>query len=210
MTNTTSNTTPNTDAEQLSEQLFSHELLAIAKQQDGSMLNGLLAASDSEALHWIVQFVQTATEAAYVFIGELCGDDMTDVRSLANHGVSGRLGDFQYGLADTPCANVLTQKTCVHPSRVAHLFAKDELLAQMNIESYVGVPLADTSGHPLGLLVILDTKPLDDATAARMKVLLEGLRPRAESILSHRYLQQQAPSFTETANTDAPEAHVGE
>lgn len=164
--------------------VFLDELVAAAGRRDAELLRGLLSESDDEALHWIVRFVQSATGAANVFVGELYGG--ARVRSLAHHGAAGRLDEFDYALADTPCANVLTQETCVYPREVAHLFPKDLLLGQMGIQGYVGVPLASRSGEPLGLLVILDQRPLDEAQTSRMRALLEGFRPRAESILQHR------------------------
>jgi hypothetical protein len=174
--------------------VFSEALMAAASRGDAELLRGLLSASDDDVLRWIVQFVQSATGAAFVFVGEVYGKTLDRVRSLAHHGPTGRLDDFDYALADTPCANVLTQDTCVYPHGVAKLFPKDVLLEQMSIQSYLGVPLADSSGKPLGLLVILDTKAIDKAEVGRVRALLEGFRPRAESILSHRRARERLSS----------------
>src|SRR5688572_4700428 len=108
--------------------VFFEALTAAVRRQDGDLLRGLLSASDEEVLRWMVQFVQSATGAAYVFVGELCGKGLDRVRSIAHHGPTGRLDDFEYALADTPCANVLTQDTCVYANGVARLFPKDVLL----------------------------------------------------------------------------------
>jgi hypothetical protein len=181
--------------------VFSEALMAAALREDADLLRGLLSTSDEEALRWIVQFVQSATGAAYVFAGELSGEGLDRVRSIAHHGPRGRLDDFEYALADTPCANVLTQDTCVYPKGVAQLFPKDVLLEQMEIQSYVGVPLAGSSRQPLGLLVILDVKPIDNVEVSRRRALLEGFRPRAESILSHRRARER---LTSTGGREQP------
>jgi hypothetical protein len=174
--------------------VFSEALMAAARREEADLLRGLLSASDEEVLRWMVQFVQSATGAAYVFAGELSGENLGRVRSVAHHGPKGRLEDFEYALADTPCANVLTEDTCVYPKGVAQLFPKDVLLEQMGIQSYVGVPLAGSSRKPLGLLVILDEKPIDNVEVSRRRALLEGFRPRAESILSHRRARERLTS----------------
>lgn len=174
--------------------VFSEALMAAAGRGDADLLRGLLSASDEDVLRWMVQFVQSATGAAFVFVGEVYGKALDRVRSLAHHGPTGRLDDFDYALADTPCANVLTQDTCVYPQGVAKLFPKDVLLEQMGIQSYVGVPLADSSGQPLGLLVILDKKAIDKVEVGRVRAVLEGFRPRAESILSHRRARERLNS----------------
>jgi hypothetical protein len=180
--------------------VFFQEVTAAVRRQDGDLLRGLLSASDEDVLRWMVQFVQSATGAAYVFVGELCGKGLDRVRSIAHHGTAGRLDDFEYALADTPCANVLTRDTCVYANGVARLFPKDVLLEQMGIQSYVGVPLASGSGQPLGLLVILDKRPLDNDEVGRMRALLEGFRPRAASILSRRRAPERSTSAGDYAS----------
>jgi two-component system, cell cycle sensor histidine kinase and response regulator CckA len=165
---------------------FAEQLTSISSGPSAEYLNRLLEVPDDEYFSALVELVQAVTGAAYVFVGELWGEDWDRVRSLAHHGKRGPLPAFEYDLADTPCANVLTQSVCVFPSAVADLYPKDVLLRQMNIESYVGVPLSDPTGFPLGLLVVLDERPLGPELAQSRRELLAGFRRRSESVLIHR------------------------
>lgn len=68
---------------------------------------------------------------------------------------------FEYDLRGTPCANVLGNEMCFYPAAVASLFPEDVMLTEMGAESYLGVPLRGTDGRTLGLLAVLNDKPID-------------------------------------------------
>ncbi|RKF17439.1 EAL domain-containing protein [Alginatibacterium sediminis] len=69
--------------------------------------------------------------------------------------------NFSYELINTPCANVLENKTCIYRKGVQALFSQDQLLVDMEIESYIGMPIRNSNGVQIGIIVLLDTKPLD-------------------------------------------------
>lgn len=67
-----------------------------------------------------------------------------------------------YNLADTPCENVINKSVCSYPSNTQNLFPKDILLKQLNIESYIGIPLWNSNKQPIGLIAIMNDKPIVD------------------------------------------------
>ncbi|TCI05147.1 EAL domain-containing protein [Corallincola luteus] len=98
-------------------------------------------------------------DAKYAFIG-LLDEQYSQVSTLALS-VDGKISNnFSYELVGTPCANVVGNDICCYPKNVQHLFPDDHLLIEMGIESYIGAPMFDEEDKPLGLVVILDTKPL--------------------------------------------------
>lgn len=78
--------------------------------------------------------------------------------------------NFQYELAGTPCALVMSGKrVCIHAHSVAEQFPQDILLKKMNVEGYAGAPMIDPQGCLCGLVVILDDKEItDDLEYVRM------------------------------------------
>jgi PAS domain S-box-containing protein len=58
---------------------------------------------------------------------------------------------FTYDLAGTPCGDVVEQGLCHFPRRVTSLFPQDRFLRQIGAEGYVGRPLRDSAGRPIGL-----------------------------------------------------------
>ena len=45
-------------------------------------------------------------------------------------------------------------------------YPKDLPLEEMGADSYMGIPLLDELRRPLGLIVLLDTRPMDDSRVA--------------------------------------------
>ena len=71
----------------------------------------------------------------------------------------GFIDNFEYALEGTPCARVIGHEACFFPERVQELFPNDEMLVQMGIHSYMGVPINGGAGTPLGILVALHSAP---------------------------------------------------
>jgi GAF domain-containing protein len=104
--------------------------------------------------------------AEYVFVGEWRREDNA-VQTTAVSAFFAPGDNFQYCLDDTPCANVFDQGVCSYPSRVAERFPKDQLLTDMKIEAYLGVPIADSTGRTRGILVALYCRPMPQPDRTR-------------------------------------------
>ncbi len=102
----------------------------------------------------------------YAFVGELI-DTKQGVRVLGGFGKGKPLVQFEYALADTPCENVMGQSVCCYPKDVQKLFPKDYLLADMEIEGYIGAPIFAREGEASGIMVLLDSKPIQNPDIAQ-------------------------------------------
>ena len=108
----------------------------------------------------ICRHISTTLNVSYAFIGELMPDEK--IKVIAGIGNGEILNTFYYDLEATPCENVIGQSVCIYPTNVQRLFPKDHLLVEMNIDSYVGIPLFDSFGKAIGIMVLLDCKPIDN------------------------------------------------
>ena len=88
--------------------------------------------------------------------------------------------NFEYDLAGTPCANVVGERICFYPNGVAHLFPQDTLLAEMGVDSYLGVPLGGSDGRILGLLAVLHDGVIDESLQPSETLQLFAGRAAAE------------------------------
>lgn len=97
--------------------------------------------------------------------------------------------DFRYSLEGTPCNNVYNKKICYYPQWIQQCFPHDHLLKEMGIESYIGVPLFDHGGNPLGVVVVLghgameNRQPVESIMrifAARIAVEMQHKKAREE------------------------------
>ena len=82
-----------------------------------------------------------------------------------------------YELRGTPCAGVAGGEVCHYADGAARLFPQDAMLAELGIESYVGVPIGGASGEVLGLLVAFDREPHPRLDA--LSPILAGFAVRA-------------------------------
>jgi hypothetical protein len=63
---------------------------------------------------------------------------------------------------------------------VQALFPHAPLLAPLQIESYVAVPFFDSTGTPLGLLGVMDRKPLENVQLTETLLSIFSMRIAAE------------------------------
>ena len=139
--------------------------------------------ADGEFFRALVVQLARTMEMDCAFVGELA-EDGTAVQAIAAS-VQGKIAaNFSYRLSGTPCAEVVGKTTCLHVRGVQRLFPEDRLLVDMDIESYIGSPLFDSGGKPLGILVMLDRKPL--ANPERAEVILRICAARAGAELERR------------------------
>jgi PAS domain S-box-containing protein len=101
------------------------------------------------------------TEADYTFIAQV--DFETFTSKTISLVVKNQLTDnFEYHLDDTPCAILTENNVCLYPKEICRLFPKDQLLIDMKIEGYVGVPLNDSQGRVIGIIVALHENEIKD------------------------------------------------
>jgi len=142
----------------------------------------------------MVKHLSDALEAQHVFVGSL--EDNRLIKSICLYSLGQYIQDFQYDLGHTPCENVIGQTACTYPENVAKLFPHDQLLKDMNVEGYVGVPLFDSNQHATGILVALFNTPIKDPNLAESILLLLAGRFGAE--LEHLAIKKQLEEKNKT------------
>ncbi len=119
-------------------------------------------------------------KADYVIIGEVADQGSDRVRTIAVHARGGPAPNFEYDLSGTPCANVVGLSLCIYPEGAAGLFPGDAMLSEMGVESYGGIPLFDSTGAPLGIVLAMDGKAFSDAGFVESILRIFGIRAAAE------------------------------
>ena len=107
----------------------------------------------------VSQYLTKTLGVDYAFVGEL-NDQKDKIQVVGGFGKGEAIEPFEYDLAGAPCENVVGQTPCLYASNVQAEFPDDHLLVEMGIEGYLGCPLWDKTGRPLGLLVVLNSMPL--------------------------------------------------
>ena len=98
----------------------------------------------------------------YVLIGAFSDESHSKIKSIA-YCVGGKIEDnFIYELKGTPCEKVVEGEICIYKNNVHTLFPDDHFLSENNIRSYMGTPLVDSKGLPIGIIVIMGASLAED------------------------------------------------
>jgi PAS domain S-box-containing protein len=169
-----------------------------------AIVEGTARSTGQEFFQSLVRHLASALGVSFAFVAEFA-DVNTRVRTLAFWARDRIAENIEFDLDGTPCEDVVRGNLCHHPSGVAGKFPRDVGLAEMGIESYLGVPLRDQRGEVLGHLAVLDTRVMKEELrklfifrifAERAAAELERLR--AEKLLRenerrYRDLYEEAP-----------------
>ncbi|MDX5417811.1 MAG: hypothetical protein LPK09_01245 [Hymenobacteraceae bacterium] len=139
-----------------------------------------IQARDENFLHQVGAFITEYTGARYVLVGLLSKDNnhISTCSFLKDKEV---LANITYALQHTPCDSVLTQKFCYYPFSVSENFPEDIELKQLKIESYLGSIFLSPESEPMGLIALMDEKPLENPAFAEHLILV--LSPAIEEEL---------------------------
>ncbi|HLA45715.1 MAG TPA: PAS domain S-box protein, partial [Aggregatilineales bacterium] len=139
---------------------------------------GHRSTSDSFFDELILHLV-TNLGVCYAFIGKL-GDDGESIQTVSLYDRGSLQPNMSYALRHTPCEDVVGKNLCYHPRHIQTLFPQDTLLVELNLESYMGMPLWKTDGNPLGIIVLIDNKPLPSPQLAETLLQLVAVRAAHE------------------------------
>lgn len=173
-----------------------------------SVVEGTAAVTGKDFFYSLVYHLSCALSVSYAFVTE-CIEQTAPKRvcTLAFWRKEDFGQNFEYNIANTPCEQVIGGLSCYYPKNLRNIFPLDRDLAQLNAESYVGVPLVNSSGKILGHLVVINERPMEDGStelsilkifAARAAAELE--RQKAEQQLAHDALYDRL--------TDLPNRHL--
>lgn len=118
--------------------------------------------------------------ADYAFIGEFKDDSREFVETVAVYADGQNIDNLEFELKNTPCAVVVKEGLQRYPHNVLDLFPLDHLAIELNVESYIGLPLVDSKGQVMGPLAVFSRQPLENIELAETALHLIALRAAAE------------------------------
>jgi PAS domain S-box-containing protein len=161
-----------------------------------------LAVSGAEGVNIFDQLVRSLAtilkvDAAFIAVfADASGERLRTVGVCLDRQI---VANVEYGIAGTPCADVVGRDFRYYPAQVGSQFPGDSMIQGLAVESYAGYPLNDAAGTPLGIVVVLSRSPLANAelTESTLKIFAvraaaEIERGRAEAALRAREEQYRA------------------
>lgn len=155
----------------------------------------------------------------YAFAGVFADATRSSIQTLAAWGDKRFIPNFQYHLAGTPCEDVVNRSMCLIHEDVTRRYPDDKLLVDMRVESYFGAPLISSSGTSIGLVAVMDSKPIVPSVwaepvlgtfASRMALELERMHTAEDMQRLRTYLQNIVDSMPSVLVGLDTEGHVTE
>jgi diguanylate cyclase (GGDEF)-like protein/PAS domain S-box-containing protein len=137
----------------------------------------------------LVQYLTKILGVDYALVGELAHDNKEVVNVISAHYNGRFIDNFSYLLHNSPCKHVVNQDICIFPRGVQKLFPQDTDLTALEAECYAGVPLFGSAGQPLGLLAVMDRKPLRNTE--EVELVLQILAARAAAEIERRHVDEE-------------------
>ncbi|HYD55286.1 MAG TPA: PAS domain S-box protein [Burkholderiales bacterium] len=128
----------------------------------------------------LVRFLSDILHADAAMISIFAGEDRARMRTLATC-LDGRLlRSFEYDIAATPCAAILSHDFRIVGSGASEEFARGSLFAAKGMDSYAAYALKAPDGAKLGLIAVMDREPLTDPPLVESMLKIFALRAVAE------------------------------
>ncbi len=164
----------------------------------------------------LVQAIVRTLRVSYAFIGEIQRDRDT-VRTIALCRDGRLIENIEYRLTGTPCEKLLSGDMCICHDGLQETFPRDHKIKHMGVQSYIGLPLIRSTGEVVGVMAVLDTKPLNDDrlfesvlrfTAARASAELGRILADARVRASERELSAILENMQDTFHRTDTEGRV--
>ena len=124
-----------------------------------AITQGTAAVTGTKFFTSLVEHLAHALKVRRVYVAECFDHERARTRALW---MDGFRPTFEYDVRETPCMKVTRGETCLISHNVRQYFPHIELLKQLNAESFLGVPLWDSSHHVIGHMVLVDDKPMSE------------------------------------------------
>ncbi|WP_169434453.1 PAS domain S-box protein [Marinobacterium rhizophilum] len=109
----------------------------------------------------LVRRMTLALGVQHALIGTLLPGDTRRVQVIAAYSLGRFVDSYEYDLVGTPCEQVIGLQYRYFPRNMRQLFP-DPHLVELGIESYAAIPLFDSQGNTLGLMAVMNDRPLQD------------------------------------------------
>ncbi|WP_172449445.1 putative bifunctional diguanylate cyclase/phosphodiesterase [Bowmanella denitrificans] len=146
-----------------------------------------------------VMQLQKLYQADLCFVG-LYKTDSTDdavVQALSMYKDGEKSEGYIYPLKNTPCQSIKDKRICAHYRDVQKQFPHDAMLVEQNFQSYIGAPILDTDGQPLGLIALLFRRELEAIPEYEQTLMIFAQRTAAELRRERAELSLKQAAFTD-------------
>ncbi|MBN2645503.1 MAG: EAL domain-containing protein [Desulfuromonadaceae bacterium] len=128
----------------------------------------------------LMEQLAKVANADYAFVGEFSDANKRFVLTEAVYADGQIIDNIEFPLENTPCDVVIEQGLKYYPRDVIKLFPLDHLAIQMEVDSYIGIPLLNSRGEAMGPLAVFSRKPMENIEQLEDAMRMFALRAASE------------------------------
>jgi PAS domain S-box-containing protein len=174
-----------------------------AQRRSAAMLRdiveGTARVTGAEFFRALVRHMARALGVPIALVGEVRASDPTRLHSLALWTGDGFAPTIDYELDISPCGQVFGGQASLVARNLRDLFPQARCaLEQSGAESYFGYPLTGSGGEPLGVLAIMDRKPMleSDERASLMSIFATRAAAELERLRAEAGVRRSEQKFS--------------
>ncbi len=145
-----------------------------------ALMEGTSGTTGEDFINSLVMNMASALDVKYAYVNEAIPDKPGYAKVIAMWDGEKVVNDYEYDMRKTPCERVFNKQMQIYSKNVQELFPDDENLKKNNIESYLGIPMFDSSGKGMGHIIIMDTKELPNDKLEEITMRIFAARAAAE------------------------------
>ena len=165
-----------------------------------TLLHGTAKVTGKSFFRELSKLLSRTFGVKYVFVAKFKDEKKKLLQTVTYRGNSEELDDFIFDPSGGPCENILNGYTSFYPKDLSDLFPDDKLVKELNIDSFIGAPIYSYLDNPVGVLVLMDDKPMEEIPNARYILSIFASRCGAElqRLKSRSLLREQTKKLADT------------
>ena len=144
------------------------------------LAEGISSRSSEGFFRSLVNHLADTLSVDYVIVVEIDEENPAIGSTIAVCALGESVENFRYEFEGTPCQNVLAPEFCVYENGVQKMFPQDQMLVDLKVEAYMGVPLVNAEGKAMGHMALLHRKPFENLEFVKSIFQIYGIRAAAE------------------------------
>ncbi len=146
-----------------------------------NVVSGVSTSVGENFLEALLVYLGRTLDVKYTFISRQKTDRPAEIATAYFYTAGQRTDNMEYSLAGSPCEQVfLTRHTVFFPQGVSRAFPAAARLTELEVESYAGIPLQNSRGRTIGVLGVMDTRPMNNRHFTESTLQVFAMRTAAE------------------------------
>jgi PAS domain S-box-containing protein len=163
-----------------------------------ALLKGTSKVTGKLFLKELTKLLCRTFDTRYAFIGKIQGNDRHKLDIIQIWEENDESESFQINIKGSCTENVLKGYTSYYPYKMGEMFPSDKMVQEKKIVSLLGTPIFSTSGNAVGILAVMDDKPMNEIPNARYILSIFASRAAAEiqRVKSREILREQTKKIS--------------